>query len=159
VGAVATALLAGCGGEAVSASDPSSPQIVGMYVGATPARFDAAAYVVIEQRGGDDELVAVTARGVDLVTTMEAGAEMGPDTTASTSAPAGFPVTLPAGARTVFGPGGDHLMFSGLERDLVPGDVVRVTFDFARHPDVVIDAQVVQPADLLDIDIFWEDAA
>jgi copper(I)-binding protein len=45
-------------------------------------------------------------------------------------------VPLPAGGKVVFGPGGHHLMFMGLNRALKPGDALPATLTFASGAKV-----------------------
>jgi copper(I)-binding protein len=45
-------------------------------------------------------------------------------------------VSVPAGGRTVFGPGAYHLMLIGLTRTLIPGDKVPATLSFASGAKV-----------------------
>ena len=154
---------AACGSGEAADIDPtaaSDPVVLGVYVGATPARYDAPAYFVIDQRGGDDEIVEMSVERVGRVSLMGADAEMDVTTGAATAgddAGTGFPLALAAGARRVFAPGGDHVMLEGLADDLAPGETLQVTFEFARHEPVVAEAEIVQLADLLEVDMFWED--
>lgn len=165
------ALVAGCGrsrSTAIEPTSPSRPTIVAAYVGATPAGYDAPAYFVIEQSGGDDAIVSVDAEQIAQVGVMAGSVDM--DTTnrptptiteSNTSLSAdgsGFPLEIVAGTRHVFGPGRTHLMLEGITSDLAPGEEIELRFVMERHAPLVVNAQVVQLADLLEVDIFWKES-
>lgn len=142
--AIGLIALAGCG-STVGAGDASQPVVVDAVVGATAAGFHAAAYLRVEQQGGDDALVAITTDRATRVTLM------GPNVTMTETAGAsGFPVDLPAGEQVAFTPGGDHIMLEGVDTDLVAGEQVTLRMTFERSADIVVAADVVAPADLLD---------
>lgn len=143
--AAATLLaLAGCGGPA-DATGASRPVVTGAVVSATAAGFHAAAYVRVDQPGGDDQLVAISTAAAERVTLMGPGVAM-----SASAAASGFPVELPAGAQVIYSPGGDHIMLEAVRDDLVAGEQVDLRLTFERAADIVVSADVVAPADLLD---------
>jgi copper(I)-binding protein len=98
-----------------------------------PGVVTAAGYVAIDNSGADDRLVAVRsarAKSVELHTTVD---ERGMLIMKPLD---GLPV--PGGAATELAPGGDHMMFVGIDRAFVPGETVVVTlvFELAGARDV-----------------------
>ena len=57
-------------------------------------------------------------------------------------------VDVPAGETVELRPGGLHLMFLGVERQLVPGDAFEVTLEFASGRRVIVPARVLPPRDI-----------
>lgn len=53
-------------------------------------------------------------------------------------------IDLPAGGQAELKPGGLHIMFIGLKRDLKPGDKVTLTLVFEKAPSMTIDVEVKQ---------------
>jgi len=51
-------------------------------------------------------------------------------------------VAIPAGGRADLSPGGAHLMLLGLRKQLVAGDVVPLTLDFAKAGEIHVELQV-----------------
>lgn len=51
-------------------------------------------------------------------------------------------IEIPAGGSVIFKPGAEHLMFIGLERALVEGEVVNVKLTFEKAGEVVVPFQV-----------------
>lgn len=93
-----------------------------------PGATTAAAYFAITNSGTrDDRLVAVrsdAASKVELHTTVKASGLM--KMVALESLP------VPAGATAKLEPGGDHLMFMGLNKPFEPGRTIEVTLVFAQ---------------------------
>lgn len=54
-------------------------------------------------------------------------------------------VLVPAGAQTVFEPGGLHVMMMGLTRELKPGDQIQFTLKFKDSGEFTTQAQVRAP--------------
>jgi copper(I)-binding protein len=54
-------------------------------------------------------------------------------------------VVVPAGAQTVFEPGGLHVMMMGLTRELKPGDQVQFTLKFENLGEITAQAEVRAP--------------
>ncbi|HWL44243.1 MAG TPA: copper chaperone PCu(A)C [Ilumatobacter sp.] len=142
---LASGLIALAGCASTVAGDASQPFVVGAVVGATAAGFHAAGYLRVEQQGGDDVLVAITTERAIRVTVMGPNVAM-----TEASGASGFPIQLPAGEQMLFTPGGDHIMLERVATDLVAGEQVELRLEFERADDIVISADVVAPADLLD---------
>lgn len=51
-------------------------------------------------------------------------------------------VPLPAGEDVEFKPGGLHVMFVGLKRDLKVGEEIKLTLKFKNHPDLTLTVPV-----------------
>jgi hypothetical protein len=56
-------------------------------------------------------------------------------------------LTIPAGQSIELEPGGNHLMFMQLTRDLLAGDKISVTFSFTGADDLVVDGIIAKPAE------------
>jgi periplasmic copper chaperone A len=107
----------------------------------TPAHGDAAngaVYVTIVNHGGSpDALVRATtdaAKTVELHETVQEGGVM-----KMRPLPR---FEVPGGGRLEMKPGGYHLMLLGLNRDLKPGDTVRVTLTFDKAGPMPVEATV-----------------
>jgi hypothetical protein len=131
--------LAACSapGPKISAHDAWSRE--------TGAADSAAAYVVIENKGGADELVgAKSSIGMAMIheSSMEGGVmRMRP-------VAEGQGLSVPSNGKLVLGPGGTHVMIMGLKQPLKAGDHFDLTLLFAKaRPQHVIVA--VKPADTM----------
>ena len=54
-------------------------------------------------------------------------------------------VTIPAGEQVEFKPGGLHVMFVNLTRDLKPGEAITLTLNFKETGNVVVEVPVKAP--------------
>lgn len=57
-------------------------------------------------------------------------------------------IEVPAGGSVELRPGGLHLMFMGLDRQLLPGEQFEVTLEFASGRRIVAQAMVMRPQDI-----------
>jgi copper(I)-binding protein len=89
----------------------------------------------------DDHLLAVSAPGlrIELHESMKQGA--------MTSMRPIADVALPRGEKTVFAPGGKHLMIFGLSPALKKGGRLPLTFRFAAAPPVTVEARQIGPGE------------
>jgi len=131
--ALAVLTLAAC----KPAVSPSDPRIENAWVRPAKAGSMSAAYFTIEQRGGDDRLLSVSADVGDASlhrSSNENGvARMRP-------LPDGIAMT---GASTVaLRPGGDHVMLMNLTTDLTAGDTVALRLQFERAAQKTVAAVV-----------------
>jgi len=132
-----------------SGSGPSSIAIENVRIGESPAGRAAAVYGLVRQRGGSDTLIGADT-GVGPVTVMAGGVPMDGGHHGHGDAPAGFPLDVRPGSSLAFAPNGMHLMLPASDRARTIGDVVAITFRFARHAPVTVDARVVGLTELYD---------
>lgn len=119
-------------------------QIRGALIPESPAGGRLAVYAEIENRGGDDALVALSSpiAGEGSVHLMEmSGGMMTMRPTPALDIPAGRTVTLETGAA--------HGMLEGLLRVPDAGEVVEVTFIFASGTEVRVSVPVVPLSELV----------
>lgn len=138
----AVALLSACSPSGPPAETAAVVTVTDAWCRPTPNGATAAAcYVTAAARGGDDRLVGVSSpvAGMAMVheMTMQNGVmKMG-------DGPSSLP--LAAGHTVVLAPGGTHLMLMDLKGPLTAGSTVSLTLDFAKAPDVTVQAPVRQP--------------
>jgi hypothetical protein len=134
------AMLAACAPEPVS----RPPQVVDPWIRlAPPGARMMAGYLVLENPGDQpQELVAVSSPDfasieVHRTEIVDGVARMIPEPD----------LTVPAGGRAVFEPGGRHLMLHGPARDLSEGDTVALSFGFADGGRIDLTAPVRRGSD------------
>lgn len=54
-------------------------------------------------------------------------------------------IEVPAGGQVELKPGGLHIMFIGITRDLMPGEKVKLSLDFEKAGEIQIEAEVRAP--------------
>lgn len=108
-------------------------QVTDAYAGPSSAGSEAV-YVSLANGGNDDALVGVTSPdGTDAMlhvtegTTMKATAQL----------------DLPAGGGLQMGPGGSHIMLTGLTRDVAEGDTVTIVLKFRTAAPLTVTVPVV----------------
>jgi copper(I)-binding protein len=102
----------------------------------------SAGYFTIQGGPQDNELVSVTSPSAQKIELHESMAMNGMMTMKPLSS-----VTVPAGKRVAFAPGGNHAMIFGLDPALKAGGTVKLTFHFKTGAEVALDAKLVGPAD------------
>lgn len=117
----------GAFGACLASAGQSGPHVEDAWAAATPpGAVTAAAYMTIASDTADTLVGARSAvsRGVEVHTHTESGGML-------RMAPiAALPIV--PGEPAVLAPGGDHLMFVGLTRPLVPGEEIAVVLEFER---------------------------
>ncbi len=98
-----------------------------------------AAYLSVTNTGGDDAIVGITSPDA-------AAAEL--HVTSGTTMREATELALPAGATVQLAPGGDHVMLSGLTRELAEGDTITLVVHFREAPATTVQAAVVSYDDL-----------
>jgi periplasmic copper chaperone A len=144
VAAAAVVAALAAGGLAWATSQHPSPSpalsLLGARVVAAPAGGVTAAYVYVENGGGDDRLVAVESPMADRAELHRTDRD---DGIALMHTVTSLPV--PAAGATELTAGGAHLMLLGLHGDLTPGARVPLTLRFARAGEISVQA-TVEPA-------------
>lgn len=100
---------------------------------------NSAVFFVIDNPVGDDTLISVSsdvAGAVELHKTVMEGGVMQMFQQRSVPAPKG---------KTIFKPGGLHVMLIGLERDLSVGDSFDVTLNFEMAGERTLTVEVIEP--------------
>ncbi len=136
---------AACADEAES-TDRSAIEIVDPVIGETAAGRNAALYFSLVQRGGSDQLLNIVTARTDRVSVMGPSIDMGTDSETS-----GFPIDIDPGSTIKFLPGGNHVMLEHVTEELTDGDTVTLTFTFERHAPITIVADVIPPAELVEL--------
>jgi len=129
LGLAAAAMLAACGGE----PEPLSIEGAWVRLPAVTGR-PAAAYFTVRGGPAPATLISVasdTAIGTEMHESMARG--MRPIAR----------VAVPAGGRVAFAPGGRHVMLTDLNRGIVPGKTVLLTFTFADGTRLLRRAEAV----------------
>jgi hypothetical protein len=132
---VAGMMLASCqsaGGEALIVND----------VWARPASMgdNSAAYFLIDNQGTADKLIGAKsdiAMSTEVHMTMSEGGMMKMKHV--------MEIEIPSGEKTEFQPGGYHVMFMGLNRDLKPGDTFSLTLVFETAGEMTFEVVVREP--------------
>ncbi len=111
------------------------------FLRASPMMADVGAgFMVIKNTGKeDDQLLSATAnisKAVELHTHVRDG-----DVMKMRKVDA---IPVPAGGEARLQPGGDHIMFIGLNKPLEKGETVKVTLTFAKGGTITVDAPVVE---------------
>lgn len=132
-----------------------------------PASVISGAYLTLENQGDeDDALVSVSSPRISAVEIHETQMDDGVMRMRPMAA-----LPLAAGEQHALAPGGEHLMLIGLERHLLPGDVVPLTLTFdsglevtvavpvrdEREPDADMDMQDMESMDHSDMDMGNDD--
>lgn len=133
--ALATLLLASCGGgePSITATDAWAREVA-------PGQKSAAAYVSIANAGNaDDRLVGVRSP-VSAEATLHSSSHEGG---IMRMRPIDGGLSIAAGSTVKFGPGGNHIMLTRLNRTLRAGDAVELTLDFERSPDQTIAVRIL----------------
>lgn len=103
---------------------------------------NSAAYFIIEnETASDDTLMSVSS---DIAAVAEVHMSMA-DANGVMSMQMQEAVTIPAGEQVEFKPGGLHVMFVNLTRDLKPGDTITLTLNFKETGNVVVEVPVKEP--------------
>ena len=136
-GLAAAALLGSCGGS------DGRPEIDDARVG-QPTGPNAAMYFTATAGGQADRLVRAETAAAAMVEIHETTA--GDDGTMGMRAVDGL--DLPADGTLVFEPGGFHLMLIDSAR-LEVGDIVQVTLTWENAGEMVVAAEVVEPAETM----------
>lgn len=106
-----------------------------------PAGDNSAAYFVIRNGAGvDDALTGAAADVADMVEVHESRVEDGIMKMEHIHA-----LPIPAGESVTLEPGGYHVMFMGLRRDLEAGDTFQLELHFERAGTVTVDVEVREP--------------
>lgn len=107
-----------------------------------PQGQNSAAYFVIENgTGSDDTLLSAS---TDIAETAETHMSM-MDTNGVMSMQMQEAVSVTAGQKVEFKPGGLHIMLFNLKEELTPGDTFSLTLNFKQAGSIVVDVQVKQP--------------
>ena len=101
-------------------------------------RAGAAYLVIVNDTGTADALVGATSPAAETVELHETAA----DASGQMAMRPIDKIDLPAGGRVTLQPGGMHIMLIGLTGDLVAGQQIDLTLDFATAPDLVVKAAV-----------------
>ena len=128
----------------VSACGAASGELTIQDAWARPANTgeNGAAYFIIENgTASDDSLMSVSS---DIATAAEVHMSMG-DANGVMSMQMQEAVTIPAGEQVEFKPGGLHVMFVNLTRDLKPGEAITLTLNFKETGNVVVEVPVKAP--------------
>lgn len=126
-------------------SPPSAPELNDPLVGS--GSDPAAAYVVIDNTGGNDTLVGAStpaAASVELQQ-REGQTETDPGVLVTVDQ-----IAVPGYEQTRLQPGADQLLLVDLVRPLSPGDTVAITLEFDRAGSVTVDAEVATYLDIAD---------
>ena len=137
-------LLGACSGAT------RAPEVRVVDVFATAGSEAAAAYLVLDNTGGEDELVGAELRGAD--------ADLARAVTMHTTEERdGMSVMIPADSigvradgRTELVPGGGHLMLEGLRRPIEPGQRLQMRLLLDRSDPLDVEAEVVAVEDALE---------
>src|SRR5690606_32876517 len=106
-----------------------------------PAGDNSAAYFVVHNRAGtDDALTGASADVADMVEVHESRVEDGIMKMEHIHA-----LPIPAGESVTLEPGGYHVMFIGLRRDLEAGDTFQLELHFEQAGTVTVDVEVREP--------------
>jgi protein SCO1/2 len=108
--------------------------VTGAYAGPSTAG-QSAVYLTVVNGGEDDAVVGVTSPDAPEATLHVTGAGGAMSDTDS--------LAVPRGGSTTLSPAGDHIMLSGLARDLVPGDTVTVVLQLRHGLPVTVVAPIV----------------
>ena len=131
---VLVTLLAGCGGS------KNDVTVEAVWMRSSPMIDNAgAAYMLIENTGtSDDRLISASsdaAATIEIHETKDVGGMM-------QMAPVEGGVPIPAGDAVELKPGGLHVMFLGLTRELNVGDEVEITLTFENAGTINVTAEV-----------------
>ena len=133
---LATLLVSACG------SPVGELTIQDAWARPATAGENSAAYFIIENKtASDDTLMSVSS---DIATAAEVHMSMA-DANGVMSMQMQEAVTIPAGEQVEFKPGGLHVMFVNLTRDLKPGEAITLTLNFKETGNVVVEVPVKAP--------------
>lgn len=132
--ACALIMLAACSSRAI--------EIEHAWARATPPGSPAAAVYAQIEAAQADEIVGVTSEAAARVEIHQSS-----ETAGTMQMRPVARVALPAGETVKFETGGLHLMLIGLQRPLVAGESLALTFTFRSAPPVTIAARIVAPGD------------
>jgi copper(I)-binding protein len=141
--ALALSLLSACGPGASGGIEVRDAivQVAGAQSGMSLPGGNAAGYLTVRNTGSsDDRLLAVSAdiaEAVELHMTEMQGDVM-------TMKPV-HAIDVPAGDEVQFGPGGLHIMFIRLTRELSVGDKVTLGLEFEKAGEMTVQAEVRAP--------------
>jgi copper(I)-binding protein len=124
------------GGMAMDATKDPNAKEGSMNMGAM-----SAAYMVLENKGGEDALVGVSGDVAEMVQvhrTIEKDGMMSME-----EAKEGMPV--PANGKAELKPGGYHVMLINLKQDLKAGDTFKLTLKFKSGKELAVDVPVREP--------------
>jgi copper(I)-binding protein len=144
---VVAALAAGGAGAWACASTPGGAVVrtpSGLEVGEVAVSEGSritAGYLVARYPGGTDTLVGASSPAATRVSLHRGDPDGGMAEVEGFTVGGGEPLRLV--------PGGDHLMFEGLDAPLVPGDEVPLTLTFAEAGEVRLTAPVVALVDVV----------
>lgn len=144
--AVSLVIIGAACARGPESSDRSTVEIVDPVIGEAAAGRNAALYFSLVQRGGSDQLVNIVTDGTDRVSVMGPSIDMGADSETS-----GFPIDIDPDSTIKFLPGGNHVMLESVTEDFTDGDTVTLTFTFERHAPITIVADVIPPAELVEL--------
>lgn len=101
----------------------------------------SAAYMMLENKGGEDTLVGVSGDVAEMIQvhrTIEKDGMMSME-----EAKDGIP--LPANGKVELKPGGIHIMMMNLKKDLKAGDTFKLTLKFKSGKEISVDVPVREP--------------
>lgn len=134
---MAAAVIAGCGQDSAAAIAVSEPWIKAP----VPGRAMAAGFLKVDNRGGGEEVLlgleCADATAVEMHEMFHEGDMMKMRKVEQW--------TIPGRGSLTLAPGGGHLMFLGLRRQLVEGDTVQLTLHFKRAGDHTLAVPVKKP--------------
>jgi copper(I)-binding protein len=133
-GAGAVLLAAGAGSAASAGGDRPRLSVSGAYVPPPGSSDEVMAFATVRNAGGAPDTLIGVRTDVSTIVMMHEGAGSGMDMVDTVELPAHRTVALSAGGR--------HIMIMQPTRELRPGDLVHLTFVFARSAPVSIDAPV-----------------
>jgi copper(I)-binding protein len=103
----------------------------------------SAAYMLIENRGGAaDRLLRASTDAAAVVEIHETQID---DQGVGRMRPLVEGLEIPANGSVRLEPGGYHIMLMDLRRDLVAGEIVRLTLTFESGKEITVEAEIRQP--------------
>lgn len=117
---------------------------------ATTGAEAAAAYLVLDNTGGEDELVAVELRGTDAGLARTVSMHTTTDRDGISVMERADTIEVRADGRTELAPGGTHLMLEGLRRPIEPGQRLQIRLLLARGGPLDAEVEVIAVEDALD---------
>jgi copper(I)-binding protein len=107
---------------------------------AVPGAKTGAAFMQIMNRSGEDDRLLSVSSSIAKRVELHTHKELGDGVMKMMHVEEGFPI--PAGGMHGLARGGDHVMFMGLNQDLIQGESVEVTLTFEKAGDVVVQVPV-----------------
>jgi len=126
-------------------SPPAEPELRDAFVAEGPE--PTAAYVVIDNVGGNDTLIGASTPAAGTVELQE---RVGLTDTDPGELVSVSELPVPGYAETRLQPGSDQLLLSGLTRPLAVGDTIELTLVFERAGEVTVEARVATYLDIAD---------